>query len=77
MIGPSTALATIWAFPSPHPIKTMRRAFMIVETPVVIALRGTFLNPWNSPAAAARVTWSSVIKRVLEFSREPGSLKPM
>ncbi len=74
--GPSTALATTPALPSPNATITTRRADRIVPTPMVIARRGTYCSPKKSPAASRRVTRSSVISRVRLSRPLPGSLKP-
>ena len=49
----------------------------MVPTPMVIALRGTLFMVPNLKAASALVIGSNVIKRVTEFTWDPGSLKPI
>ena len=66
------------ALRSPHASKTTLFAWIILEIPIVIAFLGTFMSsPPKSIIAAALVEWSNIIKRVLEFIKDPGSLKPI
>ena len=76
-ISPSTVRLMISAFLLPQASNTIRLAFRIVPTPIVIARLGTFSKPWKSFEASERVKWSKVIIRVPELICEPGSLKPM
>ena len=75
MIGPSTHSLIILALSSPHARRYTFLAPRIVDTPIVIELIGVFSIVPNILVASLRELLSSKIRRVVEFRREPGSLK--
>ena len=75
--GPSTHSFTLLAFSSPHASRYIFLAERIVATPMVIELMGVLSMLPNILEASLRESLSSNIRRVVEFKRDPGSLKPI
>ena len=75
MIEPSTHSFIIRALSSPHARRYTFLAPKIVDTPIVIELIGVLSIVPNILAASLREALSNKIRRVVEFKREPGSLK--
>src|SRR5436309_497678 len=74
VIGPSTALATMFAFSAPVASTRQRLHSRIVPTPIVIARLGTRSAEPNNGAFCAIVVGVNAFSRVRERKAESGSL---
>ena len=75
--GPSTVSRMVWALCKPVARSRIARAFMIVPSPMVIAIRGTCSSDSKNLALSCRVFAVRVLTRVAEDKDEPSSLKPI